>query len=93
MSEHLLNKLKIFPKLAGCSEVQSFHAGLKVDVGDLTFTEVMLPLAYGVIGLGVIIGALSLLGCIGGCYSIKTVLVVVSFIIYFVLFILKQAHA
>lgn len=49
-----------------------------MDTSNLTFTDVMLPLAYGVIALGVIMGALSLLGCIGGCYTLKIILILVS---------------
>jgi hypothetical protein len=50
--------------------------GVHIDTSNLSFTEVMLPLAYGVIALGVIMGCLSLLGCIGGCCSSKIVLFV-----------------
>ncbi|BFY98718.1 hypothetical protein BsWGS_01758 [Bradybaena similaris] len=49
--------------------------GVNVDTSNLTFTDVMLPLAYGVIALGVIMGALALLGCIGGCYTLKIILI------------------
>jgi len=55
-------------------------AGVTVDTSNLTFSDLMLPLAYAIIALGVVMGALSLLGCIGGCYTIKIVLIVYAIV-------------
>jgi len=55
-------------------------AGLNVNTDDLSFSDLMLPLAYGLIALGLVIGAISLLGCIGGCYTIKIVLLIYAII-------------
>ncbi|XP_012946338.1 tetraspanin-9 [Aplysia californica] len=55
-------------------------AGVTVDTSNLSFSDFMLPLAYAIIALGVLMGALSLLGCIGGCYTIKIVLVVYAIV-------------
>ncbi|CAG5121857.1 unnamed protein product [Candidula unifasciata] len=57
------------------------NIGVSVDTSNLTFTDIMLPLAYGVIALGVIMGALALLGCIGGCYTLKLVLIVYAIVL------------
>lgn len=51
-------------------------AGVSIDTSSFSISDLMLPLAYGVIALGLVMGALALLGCCGGCYTIKIVLVV-----------------
>jgi len=56
-------------------------AGLSsVSTEDFSFSDMMVPLAYGLIALGVVMGAISLLGCIGSCYTIKIVLLIYSLI-------------
>ncbi|GFO24657.1 tetraspanin [Plakobranchus ocellatus] len=50
--------------------------GLSVDTSDISLTDLILPVAYALVALGIVMGALALLGCIGGCYTLKIVLIV-----------------
>ncbi|RUS75366.1 hypothetical protein EGW08_016856 [Elysia chlorotica] len=50
--------------------------GLNVDTSSISLTDLIVPVAYALIAIGIIIGALALLGCIGGCYTLKIILIV-----------------
>lgn len=50
--------------------------GLTVDTSNISLTDLIIPVAYALVAIGIVMGALALLGCIGGCYTLKIVLVV-----------------